>query len=194
MIHDCCFVDGIKINHTDGEVDALLKFIYEKEICGFIEMDMHEGGLALCLMNEMPRLHYFGITLAQEAICIATKLKIQKHKYTTMEEGDSKSADVVTKISGWVTDRWPIMFYFNCSSKQSQVNLYKNMVRYGDFIGIHGYWNKSRIIPEMPEFPYGELKPEVLDTDLKHLKHEFRSIQFEPLINTRIAILQRRTK
>lgn len=194
MLQDCCFVDGIRINHTDSEVDALFKFIVDKQVCGFVEMDMHEGGLALCLMNEMPRLHYFGITENQKDICIATTLKVKKHKYTTMTEGDTKSADIVTTVGEWVTDRWPILFYFNGKSKQVQVNLYRNMVRYGDFIGIHGYWNKSRIIPEMPEFPYGELKPEVLDTDLKFLKHEFRSIQFEPLINTRIAILQRRTK
>lgn len=194
MLHNCCFVDGIKIDHTDSEVDALIRFIYDKQLCGFVEMEMGEGGLALCLMKEMPRLNYLGISCDLGNISDATKLKADKHKYTMILEGDTKSSEIVTKIDNWIVERWPILFYFNCKDKKVQVNLYKNLVRFGDFIGIHNYWNKSRVIPEIPEFPYGELKPEVLDIDLKPLKGEFQSIQFEPLINTRLAILRRKTK
>ena len=194
MIRDCCFVDGVRIDHTSGEVDAILQFLNDKDLNGFVELDMHEGGLALCIMKEMPRLNYLGVATHISEVNDVTVLKAEKHRYTMILEGDTVSAEIVTQISNWLTDRWPILFYCDGRNKISQVNLYKNLVRYGDFIGIHDYWNKSRIIPEIPDYSYGELKPEVLDTDLKFLKHEFQSVRFEPLISTRIAILQRRTK
>jgi hypothetical protein len=194
MIRDCCFVDGVRIDHTSSEVDAILQFLNDKDLNGFVELDMHEGGLALCIMKEMPRLNYLGVAPHISEVNDVTTLKADKHRYTLILEGDTVSSEIVTQISNWLTDRWPILFYCDGRNKISQVNLYKHLVRYGDFIGIHDYWNKSRIIPEIPDYFYGELKPEVLDTDLKFLKHEFQSVRFEPLISTRIAILQRRTK
>ena len=194
MIRDCCFVDGIRIDHTSGEVDAILQFLNDKDLNGFVELDMHEGGLALCIMKEMPRLNYLGVATHISEVNDVTVLKAEKHRYTMILEGDTVSAEIVTQISNWLTDRWPILFYCDGRNKISQVNLYKNLVRYGDFLGIHDYWNKSRIIPEIPDYSYGELKPEILDTDLRFLKHEFQAVRFEPLISTRIAILQRRTK
>jgi len=194
MIRDCCFVDGVRIDHTSGEVDAILQFLNDKDLNGFVELDMHEGGLALCIMKEMPRLNYLGVATHISEVNDVTVLKAEKHRYTMILEGDTVSAEIVTQISNWLTDRWPILFYCDGRNKISQVNLYKNLVRYGDFLGIHDYWNKSRIIPEIPDYSYGELKPEILDTDLRFLKHEFQAVRFEPLISTRIAILQRRTK
>lgn len=194
MLHDCCFVDGIRIDHTNSEVDAIFEFIVAKEICGFVELDMGEGGLALCLMKEIPKLHYIGITKSLGLICDATKLQNEKHTYTHILLGEASNINMVDTIGILVEHTWPVLYYCTGEYKKSQLNLYRNLVRFGDYIGIHNYWNKSRVIPEMPEYPCGELKPEVLDTDLRFLKHEFQSVQFESLINTRIAILQRRTK
>jgi cephalosporin hydroxylase len=194
MSQACCFTDGVRIDHTESEVDALLSFLVDKNINGFVELGMHEGGLALCIMNEIPRMNYLGVTQDKNFVSNVAILKADKHRYTLILEGDTISSEIVTQIGDWLADRWPILIYCDGQNKISQVNMYKHLVRFGDFIGMHDYWNKSRIIPEIPTFPYGELKPDITDPDLKFLKHEFLSVRFEPLINTRIAILQRRTK
>lgn len=194
MIQNCCFTDGVRIDHTANEVDAILQFLDDKELNGFVELDMHEGGLALCIMKEMPRLNYLGVTPHISMVNDVTILKAEKHKYTLILEGDTVSSEIVTQVNSWMTDRWPILLYCDGTYKLVQLNLYRNLVRYGDFIGVHDYWNKSRVVEGLPDYPFGELKPEVVDTDLKFLKHELQSVQFEPLISTRIAILQRRTK
>src|SRR5512139_434372 len=131
MIRDCCFIDGVKVDHTSSEVDAILQFLNDKDLNGFVELDMHEGGLALCIMREMPRLNYLGVTLKDSFVSDATKLKADKHRYTLILEGDTVSAEIVTQINNWLTDRWPILFYCDVTSKLQQLNLYKNLVRYG---------------------------------------------------------------
>jgi cephalosporin hydroxylase len=194
MIQNCCFTDGVRIDHTATEVDAILQFLDDKELNGFVELGMHEGGLALCIMKEMPRLNYLGVTPHISLVNDVTILKADKHRYTLILEGDTVSSEIVTQINNWLTDRWPILFYCDGDNKLVQLNLYRNLVRYGDFLGVHDYWNKSRIIDDLPDYPYGDLQPDVLDMDIKFLKHEFQAVRFEPLISTRIAILQRRTK
>lgn len=195
MLRDWCSADGIRIDHTDSEVDALFCFITDKKLCGFVELGMHEGGLALCIMKEMPRLNYLGVTSSYDIINDATKIKADKHKYTVILIGDTISSEVVTFISEWLADRWPVLIYCDGENKIAQLAMYRNLVRFGDFIGVHDYWNKNRRLPELPTYPYADKpKPEVYDTDLKYLKHDFQSVKFASLINTRIAILQRRTK
>jgi len=194
MLRNFCSSDGVRIDHTDGEVDALFNFLVAMNVHGFVELGMHEGGLALCLTKEMPRFYYLGVTPCYDLLDEIVQLKSQHGKFITILVGDTISSEIITTISTWATDKWPVLYYCDGEDKQAQVNLYRNLVRYGDFIGAHDYWNKSRIIPELPDYPYGELKPEILDTDLKYLRHEFQSVKFAPLLNTRIAMYTRKVK
>ena len=192
---DCCFVDGVRIDHTESEVDALLRFIVDKELNGFVELSMHEGGLALCIMKEIPKMNYIGVAPSHTSVSGETRLRADKSKRVILLFGDTISSDIVTTINSWAADRWPILFYCDGEDRIAQLNIYRNLVRFGDFLGVHDYWNKSRILPELPNYPCDSLpKPEVYDEDLKFLRKDFQSIRFEPLLHTRIAIYNRRTK
>jgi cephalosporin hydroxylase len=191
----CCFVDGIKIDHTESEVDALFRFIVDKELNGFVELGMHEGGLALCILKEIPKLNYVGVTSFINTVTLETQLQTDKNKRAMILVGDTISSDIVTQITTWMVDHWPILFYCDGEHKISQLMMYRNLIRFGDFLGVHDYWNKSRILPELPKYPYDDLpKPEVHDEDLRFLRKDFQSVRFESLIHTRIAIYNRRTK
>ena len=187
---DCCFIDGIRIDHTESEVDAIFQFLVEKDIRGIVELGMHEGGLAYCITKEMPRINYCGVTNNLLSITAGIKIRSEHSKFITILEGDALSADIITKVGTWVAERWTILFYCDGINKVQQITLYRNLVRFGDYLGAHDYWNKSRVLPELPLYSH----PEIDDTSLKFLRQQFQPTRFEPLIKTRIAILQRRTK
>ena len=170
MLSGTSYYDGIKTEHTQEELDAIFKFLYDYNIFAFVELGVHEGGLGYSILTEFPKMRYLGVEHA-DIPCSALTLKVAHSKYAQLVTGDCLSADMVTKVNAWIAERWPVFLYCDNHDNLPLIKMYKNLSRFGDYLGVRSYLEERSI-----------------------MRNEFKSVKFDPLVSTRLVIYTRKVK
>lgn len=164
------FYDGIKIEHTQEEIDALYGFLADHHIFAFVELGVHEGGLAYSILTEFPKMHYLGVE-HEDTPCSALTLKVAHSKHAQLLTGDYSSAAIITIVDNWISEKWPVFVYCDNPEKIKAIKIYKDLSRHGDYIGIRG---------SLEEFPV--------------MKRDFRLVKFPRSEGTTLSIYTRKVR
>jgi hypothetical protein len=170
MLSGTSYYDGIKIEHTQEELDVMFQFLSNYKIFAFVDLGVHEGGLGYSILTEFPKMRYLGIEHGDDP-CSALTLKVAHSKYAQLITGDCLSSDMITIVDNWMAERWPTFLYCDHPNNFPLIKTYKNLSRFGDYLGARSYLEERSL-----------------------MKHEFQSVKFDPLLSTRLVIYTRKAK
>lgn len=175
-------VDDIRLGHTWYEFLCLVRFINERNQPLFIEVGVHEGGLAHLLLEMFPDIVYVGIELYEYLVRPEVIKQIEDRPYATL----------------WIKDCFTIscpslrmmglkkIIYCDGGNKAKELVHFKPACKFGDIIMCHDFWDGIRVPRNVPE---GAWKPEVLLSDVEHLDNDptFKRLDEGYWNETRIA-------
>lgn|SRR5574341_152481 len=173
---------GVKTSHTWHEVGQLLRIINDLDIETFVELGTHVGGLASILLpiNKYRSFVYFGIEHQAEIIHSV----IREFIYIA----DVFNPETVETVRRVKLNRKTFIYCDN-GDKVREMNLYKSILKRGDVIACHDYFNGQEVYG-LKNFGFDDscgCKPEVWDKDLSEFyTSEFVRLDNHFLDNTRI--------
>lgn len=152
---------GIKTSHTWHEIGQILRIINDLDIETFVELGAHVGGLASILLpvNKYRNFVYFGIEHTSEIIHPV----IREYIYIA-DIFDSNTIETVKQVK---INR-KTFIYCDDGDKVREMNAYKSILKQGDVIACHDYFNGQEVYGLM-NFGFDDscgCRPEVWDQDL----------------------------
>ena len=163
---------GVKTSHTWHEIGQILRIINDLDIETFVELGAHVGGLASILLpvNQYRDFVYFGIEYKPEII--------HPNIYERIYIADILNPETTETVKRVKMNRKAFIYCDN-GDKVTEMNLYKSILKQGDVIACHDYFNGQEVHGLM-RFGFDDscgCKPEVWDKDLS----DFYSSDFVPL-------------
>ena len=158
----------IRLGHIYPEVDVIKDMIKVYRPNWFIELGVHEGGLSYILMRQFPILQYFGIKLD----CSIVRPEVRRlfdRQPNYLYCGDCFSSLVYESLKYIVQTSKTGIFYCDGGNKAKEINFFADIMKRGDIIMCHDYYDESREPTGLDgfgttlEFP----KPEVLFSDIE---------------------------
>lgn len=188
---------GLSCGHTWDEAGAILRFLDLAGISTFIELGVHEGGLASILVSRCifkPGFSYLGVeinpSIPREELRRA--INLVPYRAAELMIGDCFEADVQQRISQTIHgSTGPVFVYCDDGNKPKEIAAYADLPRPGDYIGTHDYADGIRQLPNYPDWPHGEFpKPEVWPQDLEPLRDRFEMAYAPVFEETRTIVFR----
>lgn len=154
---------GIKTSHTWHEVGQILRMTNDMEIDSFLEIGVHVGGLASivsCVGRYRTDFEYRG--MEKEPFIVDERI-------TGVTAGDALDLEQVVSVVKLM--RGKRMFYCDGGNKVKEVKLISPLLRKGDVIACHDYY-EGQYVNDLRHFGITDecgCKPEVFKNDLDYL-------------------------
>lgn len=181
-------IDGdIRLGHLWHEVDAIIEVLKAYEINRFVEVGVHEGGLAWMLLKALPDLHYLGLELNKHLVRPQVLKMVSESAHGEILERNCFDINTILEVQRWMEPD-PTLIYCDNGDKPLEVRRYAPILRVGDIIMTHDYYDGKRKVRNLPG--YGETSlcshPEVLPDDVEFMRQIFHEIDKVNLSDTRI--------
>ena len=188
---------GLSCGHTWHEVGAILRFLNLAKVSTFVELGVHEGGLASILVSRClfhMAFTYLGVEIngqiPREELHRA--MRLVPHGAATILVGDCLGEQVRERVRGVILQSaGPVFIYCDDGNKPAELAYYAGLPRIGDFIGVHDFHDGVRQVLDMPDFPDPVFPiPEVLPDDLDPVRDRFE-VAYPPIFeDTRTAVFR----
>lgn len=171
--------EEIRLGHTWHEVEVLEAIVEREHPRFFVEIGIHEGGLAYLLLPKLKETYYIGVDNFRDYIRPEVWGVLAKSK------GEIRICDCFDQ---------ELMFYLAClrgkviycdgGNKVEEVKRFRDICHPGDMIFCHDYWDGKRVVREVPK---GQVHVEVRPEDVAHMSEGFEPYSESYLRETRIA-------
>ena len=155
-------INDIRLGHTWSEYSTLRNFILKKRPDWFVEVGIHEGGLAYLLLPVLGDIKYMGIEINCGLIRPRVKLRFENYLDAKLICADCFSSSVAIEINNLFLARKII--YCDGGNKVKELKHFKYFCHPGDIIMAHDFHDGHRKVSGIPE-----IHPEVLPMDIVHL-------------------------
>jgi hypothetical protein len=176
-------VDDIRLGHTWYEYEVLSEFIHEIYPLWFVEVGVHEGGLAYMLLrdNSLNGVGYVGIELDCRLVRPQVKDIINKRLYSDLLCKDCFSSEVFTLVSRMNHK----ILYCDGGHKAKELKHFKRACSRGDIILTHDFYDGTRVVRDVP---VENISIEVVADDIVHMDEDatFERLDEEMFKETRI--------
>lgn len=185
---------GIKVGHTWHEVGVLMRLVEMYRVCTFVELGVHEGGLASLLVARTmfdPGFCYFGVERDIGQTRLEVKAAIASCGRAELVEGDIFLAhDAVRNVV--VTSAGRVLVYCDGGDKPKELAAFRDVLRRGDLIGAHDFQDGNRVVRDLPYYG-GRIfpTPEVVAADLEPMAENFTPLPDYWTAETRIVMFER---
>jgi hypothetical protein len=156
-------VDDIRLGHTWHEFNILKQFILEQSPKWFVEIGIHEGGLAYLLLPILEDIKYLGVELDCNIIRPEVKTRFKSYPKSELMCADCFSSTVALKIR----ESKNKIIYCDGGNKIKELKHFKYLCDVGDIILAHDYYDEKRNVIDVPS-PNAEVTPE----DVLHLDED----------------------
>lgn len=173
-------VNDIRMGHSWYEFNVLFDFLSVEKLTWFIEIGVHEGGLAYLLIPLFPHIQYLGIELYSGLVRPEVKKRFILHEHTLWYV-DCFAPAVYSKINNLARK----IIYCDGGHKARELQYFKSACRHGDILMAHDYHDGIRVIRDVPNEYF---KPEVLSEDIANIDADktFERLPEELFKETRI--------
>lgn len=184
--------DEIRLGHTWHEVSVIMNLIKSEKPDWFIELGVHEGGLAHCLIPKFPDLRYVGVEINCHFIRPAVNSMLGQLGNLLLC-GDCFSQKISSQLYD-ITKKGKIIFYCDGGNKVKEVQRFFAMMKPDDIIMAHDYWDEFRSPIGIDgygldlEFPI----PEVLSKDVDFLREDSWFVELLGFEKTRIVAFRKK--
>jgi hypothetical protein len=176
-------VDDIRLGHTWHEYHILEAFILERMPKWFVEVGVHEGGLAYMLLRNslLNEVSYLGIELDCNLVRPQVKGIINKRLHSDLLCVDCFGSTAYSLVSN-LTDK---MIYCDGGNKAKELVHFKQFCDPGDVILAHDFYDGTRIVRDVP---VENISIEVVADDIIHMEEDetFERLDEEIFKETRI--------
>ena len=158
-------INDIRLGHTWHEYFVLRDFILNACTDEFVEVGIHEGGLAYLLLPLLEDIEYIGIEINCGIIRPRVKLRFASYPNAEIICADCFSSSVALAINkpGYK------IIYCDGGNKVKELKHFKHLCRPGDIIMAHDFHDGIR---EVEGIPKRDIHPEVLPEDVVHLDED----------------------
>jgi hypothetical protein len=161
-------VDDIRLGHTMEEFRVLNQFVADERPDWFIEVGVHEGGLAYLMLPDVGDGHsihsfmgYLGIEIDCSIVRPEVKLAFEVNPNAELMCANCFSSRVALKLGELPGMR---IIYCDGGNKVKELHHFKHLCKNNDIIMAHDYHDGDRKIHGVEE-----VHPEVLPMDVYHL-------------------------
>jgi len=182
-------IEDMRLGHTWHEVDVLRETIKIQNAQWFVEIGIHEGGLAYILNKEYPWMKYLGVELYMSVVQNKARSIISKNNNTILY-GSCFTNRIRDTVKLWMPEGKGIIYCDN-GNKPEELKFYAPIVRSGDILMAHDYFHpKERIARDWPEID----NPEVTKEDVEFLRNDAKFVELEQpdFTHTRIIAFMRK--
>jgi len=174
-------VNDIRMGHSWYEFNVLFDFLSINMPTHFIEIGVHEGGLAYLLIPLFPHIQYFGIELYSQLVRPEVKNRFTRHENKLWYE-DCFSPTVFSRIKNLAAK----IIYCDGGHKAQELQHFRRACRRGDILMAHDYHDGVRVVRDVPNEYF---KPEVLPEDIANIDADktFERLPEELFKETRIV-------
>lgn len=156
-------INDIRLGHTWDEYFILRDFILDVCPKAFIEVGLHEGGLAYLLLPMLEYVRYLGIEIDCNIIRPRVKLRFDSYSNAEILCADCFSSSVALEISKLKNK----IIYCDGGNKVKELQHFKHLCRDGDIIMAHDFYDGKRQVTGVPS-PNAEVLPD----DVLHLDED----------------------
>jgi hypothetical protein len=156
-------INDIRLGHTWHEYFALRDFILNAGTDAFIEVGLHEGGLAYLLLPLLEDIKYLGIEVDCNIIRKRVKLRFKSYMNSKLLCADCFSSSVALEISELKSK----IIYCDGGNKVKELEHFKHLCNFGDIIMAHDFYDGKRKVVDVPS-PNAEVTPK----DVLHLDED----------------------
>jgi hypothetical protein len=155
-------VDDIRLGHTMYEYEVLKEFVMAELPQWFIEIGVHEGGLAwLAIPVFTGYMKYIGVEIDCQIVRPEVKTRFNNSPDAELICANCFSGEVEIRLSSLVGSK---LIYCDGGNKVKELHHFKQFCNPGDVIMAHDFWDSDRKVHGVPE-----IRPEVLPMDVLHL-------------------------
>ena len=176
-------IDDIRLGHTRYEYGALEWFIYDEKPTFFIEVGVHEGGLAYLLLQNylFSGISYIGIEIYCDLVQPEVAHIIDKRLSAVLWCVDCFSSRVVSLIRVLPKK----IIYCDGGNKPKELLHFKKLCYPGDIIMTHDFYDGTRVVRGVP---LENMPIEVTTNDIAHMEKDktFERLDEEIFKDTRI--------
>ncbi len=189
---------GVRTGHTWHEMGTMLRLVDLYQVSTFVEIGVHEGGLASLLALRAlahPDFHYLGVELNEALIVPTTRRMLSLFPDANLHIGDAFSEAARGRAAGFVrrATAGRAIVYCDGGDKAEEIRFYKDVPKAGDLLMAHDFWDGVSEVRDVPG--YGSRlfpKPEVVVGDLAVLLDGYNPLPAAYLAATRIVGFIRR--
>lgn len=176
-------VDDIRLGHTRYEYGVLEWFIYDEQPDWFVEIGVHEGGLAYLLLQNFlfSEVSYMGIELYCDLVRPHVKTVINNRLYSDLWCVDCFSEPVASFVDVLPNK----IIYCDGGNKPRELFHFKGLCHPGDIIMTHDFYDGTRVVRGVP---VENISIEVVAEDIAHMEEDetFERLDEELFKDTRI--------
>ena len=176
-------VDDIRLGHTRYEYCTLEWFILDTQPDWFVEIGVHEGGLAYLLLqnSRLNEVAYMGVELYCDLTRPEVKRTINNRLFADLWCIDCFSPEVATFLQNLPNK----MIYCDGGDKPRELLYFKNFCASGDIILTHDFYDGSRVVRGVP---VENISIEVVASDIVRMENDvtFERLDEETFKDTRI--------
>lgn len=175
-------VDDIRLGHTWYEYSVIKWLIEEMKPEWFVEIGLHEGGLAYCLIPIFPEMGYFGVEINCSIIREPVKALFTPRTNKKLVCESCFNSNVFLAIQNLPNK----IIYCDGGNKARELNIYKNACNCGDAILCHDFTDGIRILRGVT---LKDWKPEVRNSDISDIEGDpmFERLDESDFKETRIV-------
>jgi len=156
-------INDIRLGHTWHEYNILRDFILEEIPDWFVEVGIHEGGLAYLLLPILEDIQYMGIEINCGIIQPRVKLRFDSYPNAELLCADCFSSSVALAIN----KPGRKIIYCDGGNKVKELEHFKYLCHSGDIIMAHDFYDGKRNVVDVPS-PNAEVTPK----DVLHLDED----------------------
>lgn len=187
---------GIHIGHTWHEVGVLMRLINTYRVGLFVELGVHEGGLASLMLSRMlfdPGFYYYGVERDIGQTRQEVKSAIASQPRSILFASDIFAAHEAVRIAV-ANASSPAFVYCDGGDKPKELAAFKDVLRPGDLVGVHDFQDGSRVVRDLPGYgTRGWPTPEVTADDVVVIDkdEDFSALPDVWTAETRIEVFKR---
>ena len=171
----------LRVGATDLEVQTILNLINISGVDSFVEIGVHEGGLAEHILTTYPRIRYMGIELYHYVVSDSIKRLVARTGNSLIYR-DCMNSNTIALVSNFLTAR--AIVYCDNGNKKVEIIHYSKILSKGDILLTHDYLDGIRIAKDVNLDYCREVTPE----DVKFLEDDptFERLPEEMFKETRL--------
>jgi len=158
-------VDDIRLGHTWFEYHVLENFIIYIKPKWFIEVGVHEGGLAYLLLQNslLDEVAYIGIEIDCNLVRPQVKDIINKRLFADLMCVDCFGSDIESLMRSLDNK----IIYCDGGFKAKEIIHFKEFCKSGDILMAHDFYDGTRVVRDVP---VENISIEVTDNDIAHME------------------------